>query len=178
MKISGMFLLVLTLIIFFNNIASVTQPSTDAGVPENDVVEESLTIECELQSKDDVKVHVTPLPSAALRAENEAERKVDDKICDAGTTLLPTADAIQSANDLSLLKRDALNIHKRKGVQQSAMRSVSTLNRRERSFKNKLVANTISRVKSLKKGGKVDLDALNVTSDTIDSYEVHPEKEF
>eukprot|EP00984_Skeletonema_dohrnii_P004471 scaffold1586_cov126-Skeletonema_dohrnii-CCMP3373.AAC.5 len=168
-----------------NNIASVTQeptlastPSTDAGVSENDVVEESLTIECELQSKDDVKVHVTPLPSAALRAENEAERKVDDKICDAGTTLLPTADAIQSANDLSLLKRDALNIHKRRGVQQSAMRSVPTLNRRERSFKNKLVANTISRVRSLKKGGKVDLDALNVTSDTVDSYEVHPEKEF
>uniref|UniRef100_A0A7S2LJ34 Uncharacterized protein n=1 Tax=Skeletonema marinoi TaxID=267567 RepID=A0A7S2LJ34_9STRA len=161
-----------------NNIASVTQPSTDASVPENDVVEESLTIECELQSKDDVKVHVTPLPSAALRAENEAERKVDDKICDARTTLLPTADAIQSANDLSLLKRDALNIHKRKGVQQSAMRSVPTLNRRDRSFKNKMVANTISRVRSLKKGGKVDLDALNVTSDTIDSYEVHPEKEF
>mmetsp|Transcript_31329 Transcript_31329/g.63115 ORF Transcript_31329/g.63115 Transcript_31329/m.63115 type:complete len:685 (-) Transcript_31329:1503-3557(-) len=161
-----------------NNIASVTQPSTDAGVPENDVVEESLTIECELQSKDDVKVHVTPLPSAALRAENEAESKVDDKICDARTTLLPTADAIQSANDLSLLKRDALNIHKRKGAQQSTMRSVPTLNRRERSFKNKMVANTISRVRSLKKGGKVDLDALNVTSDTIDSYEVYPEKEF
>ena len=129
----------------------------DADVPEkDDVVEKSLTIECVLQNANDVKVH---------------EVYVSQKI-DVGKKSLPASDTIQSANDLSLLKRDALNIHKRKGAVRITMRSVPTLTKQEKSLKSKVLEKTISRVRSLKKGRKVDLDELNITVDTINSYEV------
>ncbi len=165
-------------------------PVKDTDLPVEDVVEESLTIECELQNADDIKVHeihMTSLPLAATQAESKDENKSSDKTNDVGTTSLPASDAIQSANELSLLKRDALNIHKRKGVVPKTMRSIPSVTKRERSLK--LVANTISKVRSSKKAekggkvklgkaekvGKVNLDAMNVTADTIDSYEVHLE---
>ena len=127
----------------------------DAVAPAKDVVEECLTIECELQSTNDVKVH-----------EVHVTQKIDV------SPSLPAADAIQSANDLSLFKRDALNIHKRRGIVSKTMRNVPTLTKQEKSLKSKVMANTISRVRSLKKGRKVDLHELNITMDTINSYEV------
>lgn len=133
-------------------------------VPEEDIVEESLTIECEFQSMDDIKVHennLTPLP--AIQAESEDENKSDDvKTNDDGATSLPATGAIQSATELSSMKKDALNFHKRKGVVPKTSL--------------KLMKNKFSRKKKVEKVDnveKIDLDAMNVTADTIDSFEVH-----
>ena len=95
-------------------------------------------------------------------------------------------DALYSANALSMLKRDALDIefgNKGKGSLKEAfvaMSDIPTLSKREekKSFKNKLVA-SVSRVRSSKKvsDGKKGLDHVNITADTIDtSYEVYPEE--
>jgi hypothetical protein len=167
-------------------VTPIGQEPNDAVVAEEDVADESLTIECELQNTADVKVHavhVTPLHPAAIQSENE-ESKADATVHDIRIPSLPPTvfqgendDALQSANELSILKRDALDIHNRRGsVKKSfgAMSSTPVLSKRERSIKNKLVAYTVSKVRSSKKSGKVKLDTLNITADTIDSYEVHP----
>ena len=158
------------------NLAST--PLKNAAVPKEDVVDESLTIECELQ-RTDVKVHevyvTSPSPPAALQAEHEDESKADVKVHNVRMTSSPPTvfqggneDAIQSANDLSLFKRNALDIHKGKGIVKESL-VAPTLNKRDRSIKNKLRAYTVSRVLSSKKSSKV-----NITADTIDSYEVTP----
>ncbi|KAL7428940.1 hypothetical protein ACHAXM_001481 [Skeletonema potamos] len=154
-------------------------PLNDAVMPNEDVVDESLTIECELQNTADVKVHavhVTPLPPAALQSQYE-ESKADTKVHNVRMT--SHEDAIQFANELSMYKRDALNIHTRKGSVKASLGAISSmpaLSKRERSIKNTLVA--ISKARSSKKAGKVNLDTLNITADTIDSYEVRQEKNF
>ena len=171
-----------------NNDASIKHEPSLASTPlrggivsNADVVEESVAIECELQTTSDVKVHEVQV-TASPSAEEEEESKVDVKKDDVSTNSLPAVvfvqgnkHACQSANDLSALKKGALDIHKRKGNVSKTMRNVPLLSKRERSFKNKLMVNTISRVRSLKKSGKIDLHAINVTAVSADTFEVHPE---
>lgn len=150
-----------------NPVQSVTQEKSLASSPLDDV-DESLNIECELSSTVGVKVHE---PDNHLTSKSPKSVRMSP----IPRTIVVMEDTLQLANDISMSKQNALGIDSKKGGIRESFIGMSNVIR-EKELKNKLVA-TVARQRSTTKSTD-EADALNITADTVDSYEVHPHEVF
>jgi len=150
-------------------VQSVTQEKSLASTPLDDV-DESLNIECELSSTAGVKVHEPDNHLTSISPKSVRMSPIP-------RTIVVTEDTLQLANDISMSKQNALGIDSKKGGIRESFIGMSNVIR-EKELKNKLVATVARQRSTTKTTDECGADALNITADTVDSYEVHPHEVF
>jgi hypothetical protein len=152
-----------------NPVQSVTQEKSVASSPLDDV-DESLNIECELSSTAGVKVHEPDNHLTSISPKSVRMSPIP-------RTIVVTEDTLQLANDISMSKQNALGIDSKKGGIRKSFIGMSNVIK-EKELKNKLVATVARQRSTTKSTDECGADALNITADTVDSYEVHPHEVF
>ena len=74
-------------------------------------------------------------------------------------------------------KQNALGIDSKKGGIRESFIGMSNVIK-EKELKNKLVATVARQRSTTKSTDECGADSLNITADTVDSYEVHPHEVF